>query len=238
MCKPTPLCTSVVAGEEDKSCGGMGVMKLKAACPVHKMTAFELVFFSFFVMIIIIRYISEKQKPSNGTPVAAMIYVQVWKEKSRIYGFLVWPNLHYMLQSPGNAVSLEWEEKRAWKSSLSLVTFFLFLFLFLSLTNQLYHILSLSFFPLLLQADEHTRQCPCIHTLGARSEGLNTSNLTHAGALCTQTHAHTEGESFSAPQRHLRFPRTNFLTLFHSLCLLSLSLAALHRTSALDRLHI
>lgn len=93
-----------------------------------------------------------------------MIYVHLWKEKSRIYGFLVWPNLHSMLQSPCNAVSLEGEGERGWKLSLSLVSFF-FSFLFLSLTNQLYHILSLSFFPLLLQAYIHSSARTYTHTV-------------------------------------------------------------------------
>lgn len=88
-----------------------------------------------------------------------------WKAKTQwwhtipamIYGFLIWPNLCYMLQGSGNAVSLEWEGERGWKLSLSLVSFLSFFCLFLSLTNQLYHILSLSVFFLLLQAYIHSR---------------------------------------------------------------------------------
>lgn len=105
-------------------------------------------------------------------PVPPMIYVHLWKEKSRIYGFLIWPNLHYMLQSLSNAASLdgERERERGWKlsSTISVVSSFLF---FLSLTYQLYHILSLLFFFLLpsctlsyTRTAAHTHRCACTHT--------------------------------------------------------------------------
>lgn len=176
-------------------------------------------------------------------PVPAMIYVHLWKEKSRIYGFLIWPNLHYMLQSLSNAASLEGERERerGWKlsSTISVVSSFLF---FLSLTYQLYHILSLLFFFFSLPAHFHTQEQQHIHT-GARAhthtQALNAPNHTRAGAPCTQTHTCTE--SCSAPRQHLRFSCTNFLTLFSFFILRVfsfLSLAASLCTSALNHLHI
>lgn len=69
-----------------------------------------------------------------------MIYVHLWKEKSRIYGFLVWPNLRCMPQSWSDAVSLRRHAENCPPRTLSCSLFFFFV-----LTNQLYHILSLSF---------------------------------------------------------------------------------------------
>lgn len=100
-------------------------------------------------------------------------------------------------------------------------------FLFLSLRNRLYHILSLSVFSLCLQANTHTHMPTHTHiqALGTythkHSECLKVSNLTHSGAPHTNTDTHTDART--APQRHLHFSRTNFLTLLHSPRLLSSS---------------
>lgn len=180
-------------------------------------------------------------------PVPAMIYVHLWKEKSRIYGFLIWPNLHYMLQSLSNAASLEGERERerGWKlsSTISVVSSFLF---FLSLTYQLYHILSLlgffssPFLHTFIHKNSSTYTQVRVHThTHMHARALNAPNHTHAGAPRAQTHTCTE--SCSAPRQHLRFSRTNFLTLFSFFILRVfsfLSLAASLCTSALNHLHI
>ena len=172
-----------------------------------------------------------------------MIYVHLCKEKSRIYGFLVWPNLHYMLQSPGNAVSLEWEGAGAWKLSLSLVSFFLFSFSSSShlLTNSITFCPCHFFSP--PPASLRTRQQPSTHahTHIRTTEGSNTSNLTHAGALCTQTHtrSHINRELLSpSATPSLLSHQFSHTFSFSVSSPLSFSRCASLRTSALNRLHI
>lgn len=157
-------------------------------------------------------------------PVPAMIYVHLWKEKSRIYGFLIWPNLHYMLQSLSNAASLEGERERerGWKlsSTISVVSSFLF---FLSLTYQLYHILSLLFFFFSLPAHFHTQEQQHIHT-GARA---HTHTHTHElwTLLITRVQVHHARKLTHAPRAapHLGNTFTSLAPIFSHFFLSSFS---------------
>lgn len=92
-----------------------------------------------------------------------MIYVHFWKEKSRIYGVLIGPNLYFMLQSPSGAASWRGEAEKS--STLSLLALFLLLLL-LSLTYQP----TLSHFVLVWKhtsagaPNKHTHQLQHTHT--------------------------------------------------------------------------
>lgn len=122
--------------------------------------------------------------------------------------FFVWRNLHCELQSSA-VYSVESGSER---EMLKIVSFSSFLLVFSShlLTNSI-TFCPCHFYP--LPATVHTAEPvhTSTHTFLVRTEKVST-------VLISRVQVHTDACSHkhrSAPQRHLHFSRTNFLTLLH-----------------------